>query len=92
MFRECSCKQESCTLKYAIKGCNLIEKWTPSQRGTHPLVMNEESIPLVIKSYGLSKQILELVDVILDNNRDAKAKEILVSITLKRKSTMQKNG
>ena len=25
MFRECSCKQESCTLKYAIKGCNLIE-------------------------------------------------------------------
>ena len=44
--------------------------------------MNEESIPLVINSYCLSKQILELVDFILDSNRDAKAKEISVSITL----------
>lgn len=46
----------------------------------HPFVEGQ-----VIKPYGIPNQILEQILIIIDNNPDAKAKEILMSLTLKRK-------
>ena len=83
MFRECSCKQEDCNLKFSIKGCKHISVWKVKQRGTHP-VLNDVDI----KSYGLPALILELVTELLIHNIDAKANEILLSLTLKIKNNM----
>ena len=64
-----------------IKGCTHDQIWTVAVHGSHPSVEDT-----TVKSYGISCQIIDLVLVLTENNPDAKAKDILVSLTVKRKA------
>lgn len=80
-YLKCECKQVECSLRYQYRHCDSLNEWQLFREGKHPFVSNTS-----IKKRGVPLQIIKLIEEMLSINPDMKPKEILQTLTSRRKA------
>jgi len=78
----CSCNKSECDLKYGCVSCDNLSKWKLSKTGEHVLVLVAETgVAENISKLNISAVVVKLMNKIVLDNPDFKAKSVKTHIT-----------
>ena len=80
-YLKCECNQINCTLKYQYRHCDSVNEWQLFRDGEHPFVPNK-----VVVKRGVALHVIKLIEEMLAINPDMKPKEVLHTLSSRRKA------